>query len=175
MFLDRDGTIIRDCHYLRDPARVVLEDGVVEGLLHLQKLRFVLVIVSNQSGIGRGFLTNDDVKKVNNRLEEILSAEGVHILAWFICPHTPKEACDCRKPRSGLIEQAVREQNLDLSKSIIIGDKASDMELAQACNLTGYLVRTGHGHEYSEWAEVAGFSTFGNLYEAAISIAGKVR
>jgi histidinol-phosphate phosphatase family protein len=170
VFLDRDGTIIKDCHYLKDPNKVVFEDRAIEALQHLQKMKFALVVISNQSGIGRGLLSVDDVNKVNNRVEKVLFENGVRTLGWFICPHRPEQSCNCRKPKPGLIEQAVGAFHLDLEKSFMIGDKASDLQLAQFFGIRGYLVRTGYGHRHSDWAKGAGFPVVDNLYEAAISI-----
>lgn len=145
VLLDRDGTLIVEKNYLADPTGVELEEGVVEGLTQLQRAGYRLVVVTNQSGIGRGYYTLSDAQAVNQRVAELLAARGVLIDGWYICPHRPDADCDCRKPRPGLALAAAKDLSLDLAHSWVIGDKASDVELAAAFDGRGLLVATGEG------------------------------
>ncbi len=147
IFIDRDGVLIVDQHYISAPADVVLIPGACEGLLAAQAAGYLLIVVTNQSGIGRGFFTEDDYHKVMDRLADLLSAGGVYLDGIFYCPHSPEANCSCRKPRSGLLDEASTVYNWDASRSWVIGDKMSDISLARNCNLGGILVETGHGLE----------------------------
>lgn len=144
-FLDRDGTIIVERHYLHDPAAVVLLPGAVDGLRALQELGFRLVVVTNQSGVGRGYFTQADVDAVHARLEALLATAGVRLDGIYCCPHRPEEGCACRKPATGLVDRACAELGLDPRTSVMIGDKASDIELGARCGMATILVRTGYG------------------------------
>lgn len=165
--LDRDGTVIVEKHYLCDPAEVVLEAGAVEGLKRLQALGLPLVVVSNQSGVGRGKFGIEAVNAVNARVGELLANEGISIEAWYFCPHAPEEVCDCRKPLPGMARQAASELGLDLARSVVIGDKRSDVELAHAVGGVGILVLTGHADTDRDWARRHDIPMARNLVEAA--------
>lgn len=128
VFLDRDGTIIFDRGYTSAPAKVALMLGVANSLQKLANAGFVLVIVTNQSGIGRGYFTEKDMHRVNNRMLELLKKENLFIDAIYFCPHKPDDLCECRKPRPGLLFKAARELNIDIAASAMIGDKISDLE-----------------------------------------------
>lgn len=151
-FLDRDGTIIVERDYLGDPDGVVLESGAAEGLRALAGAGFRLIVVSNQSGVARGRLTIAQVERVNARVAELLAVEGVTIAGWYFCPHGPDDGCNCRKPLPGLIDQATAQWPTDLDRSVVIGDKDSDVLAGVARGVPGYLVLTGHGCEHAEWA-----------------------
>ncbi len=153
VFLDRDGTLIVERHYLRDPDLVALEEGVADGLIRLQEHGHPLIVVSNQSGIGRGLITLQDVQRVNSRVAALLGEFGVEILGWYLCPHAPPTACECRKPLPGMPLEASRDWRLELAGSYVIGDKQCDLELADAIGGTGILVTTGHGREALAWAQ----------------------
>ena len=153
VFLDRDGTLIVEKQYLSDPDGVVLEEGVVDGLGRLQLHGHRLIVLSNQSGIGRGMFTEHDAQRVNERVAALLSRYGIEILAWYMCPHAPDAGCDCRKPLPGMPLNASRDWHLDLAGSYVIGDKPCDLELADAIGGTGILVTTGHGSEAAVWAK----------------------
>jgi D-glycero-D-manno-heptose 1,7-bisphosphate phosphatase len=167
VFLDRDGTLIVEKRYLDDPAGVCLEDSVVAGLLLLQTAGHPLIVISNQSGVGRGFFTEADARAVNARADELLRREGINILAWYICPHTPDAACDCRKPLPGMATAAAHDWNLSLPGSYVIGDKRVDLEFADAIGGTGILLTTGHGLADATWANAAGRPVFDGMNEAA--------
>lgn len=145
VFLDRDGTLIEERHYLHEPDEVVLLPGAIEGLRRLRDLGLALVVVTNQSGIGRGYYDADALSRVHTRLIGLLAAEGVRLDGLYACPHTPEDGCACRKPRPGLVEQARRELGLAPAGSFVIGDKACDIVLGQAIGAVTVLVTTGYG------------------------------
>jgi histidinol-phosphate phosphatase family protein len=144
-FLDRDGTLIVEKHYLRDPGAVELLPRAADGLRELRGLGFRLVLVTNQSGVGRGYFGVADVEAVHSRLEALLAAAGVRLDGIYWCPHRPEEGCACRKPAPGLVERACADLALDPTRSVMIGDKACDIEMGRRCGMTTILVRTGHG------------------------------
>lgn len=174
VFLDRDGTLIVEKHYLCDPDEVELEQQATEGLLLLRKLSLPLVVVTNQSGIGRGMFDEDAAKTVNARVASLLQAQGVEIAGWYICPHAPDVPCQCRKPLGGLPRQAQKELGIELSGSFVIGDKRSDVEMADAIGGTGILVGTGHGAQSLAWARRSGRLHAPDLLAAARIIASKL-
>lgn len=155
VFLDRDGTLIVERNYLGDPAGVVLLDGVPQALKQLADAGFFLVMVTNQSGVARGFFTMEDVEKVNDRVQELLSKEGVRLDAVYVCPHHEQGTvleyavpCACRKPNPGMALAAAEDWNLDLSASYMIGDKPADVSFGRNFGAReSYLVRTGYGAE----------------------------
>lgn len=167
VFLDRDGTIIEERGYLADPAGAVLENKAAEGLRAMAAMGYALVVVSNQSGIARGYFTSDSAEAVNRRIADLLAREGVDILAWYFCPHGPADGCRCRKPLPGMLEQAAREHDLDLPNSFVIGDKRVDVELALAAGCVGILVETGYGRENAAWALTAGYAVCRDLLDAS--------
>lgn len=162
-FLDRDGTIIVEHNYLRDPDLVVLETGAVEGLRYLANAGYLLIVLTNQSGIARGYFGAEQAEMVNERVRQLLSAEGVELSAIFTCPHAPGDGCDCRKPRPGLALAAAAEFNLDLKRSLMIGDKQSDLQLAEAIGATAILVTSGYGRASVEWARENNVDVIPNL------------
>jgi histidinol-phosphate phosphatase family protein len=171
VFLDRDGTLIVEKDYLSDPDGVCIEAGVVEGLSMLRALGHPLIVLSNQSGIGRGMFDERDAHRVNARLDAVLRERGVDILAWYLCPHAPESGCACRKPSPGMALAAAREWHLELAGAFVIGDKQSDLELADAIGGTGLLVTTGHGLESADRARAHSRPVFADLRSAAAYIA----
>lgn len=143
--LDRDGTIIVDKHYLADPAGVELLPGALEGLQAMRDLGLGLVVVSNQSGVGRGMFGEAEVRAVNARLAELLAQGGVEMAGWYHCPHAPEAGCQCRKPAPGLLLAAARDLGFEAAQAFVVGDKASDVELGRRCGAGSILVRTGKG------------------------------
>ncbi len=127
-FLDRDGTLIEDAHYLKDPAAMVLCPGAASGIRRLNEAGVAAVVITNQSGIARGYLTPGDLEAQHQRLRQLLAAAGAQLDAIYACPHHPDDGCACRKPATGLITQAARELRLDRRRSVVIGDKPSDRE-----------------------------------------------
>jgi D-glycero-D-manno-heptose 1,7-bisphosphate phosphatase len=145
VLLDRDGTLIVEKHYLSDPDQVELIEGAADGLRRLAARGLGLVIVTNQSGIGRGYFDAARVSEVHARMLRELRAEGVELDGIFVCPHHPDEQCACRKPRTGLVLQAAAELGFEPSRAFVVGDMASDVGLGRALGATTLLVRTGHG------------------------------
>jgi D-glycero-D-manno-heptose 1,7-bisphosphate phosphatase len=134
LLIDRDGTLIVDVGYPRDPGRVEPLPGAVDALRTLQQ-RFALVIVSNQSGLGRGLITEAEAHAVHDRVIAVFARGGIRFAGAYYCPHAPEASCPCRKPAPGLLLDAAGELDLDLAGSIMIGDKPSDIAagLAAGC------------------------------------------
>jgi D-glycero-D-manno-heptose 1,7-bisphosphate phosphatase len=152
VFLDRDGTLIEDKHYLSDPEGVEFIDGAVEALRRLDEAGYELVVVTNQSGVGRGYMTEADVEAVHDRLDALLAKEGLELTDIYYAPYIedaedPKyrEGRRFRKPRPGMIEKAVSEHGLDVEQSFMIGDKGSDVEAGHRAGTRTVLVKTGKG------------------------------
>lgn len=145
LFLDRDGVMLVEKDYLCDPSQVELEAGVGEALCRARQAGYRLVGVSNQSGLGRGRFGEAEFDAVMSRFAALLEAAGCPLDGFFYCPHAPQAGCRCRKPELGLLEEAAREMRWDRSRSWVVGDKISDVDLARAAGLRGILVRTGHG------------------------------
>ncbi len=139
VFLDRDGTLMRDVEYCSDPKQVEIFDGVPQALRRLKDAGFKLIVITNQSGIGRGYFTEQDYRAVE---EEVQNRLGV-IDATYFCPDKPDAGCRCRKPQPGLILDAQRDHNLDLTRSFLIGDKPLDAECGRNAGLRTVLVQTG--------------------------------
>lgn len=149
VFLDRDGTIIEDADYLADPDGVRLVPGAVDALRRLREAGYLLVVVTNQSGIARGLYTEADYHAVAARLDGILEEEGVPVDAVKHCPHHPDETgpCACRKPAAGMYLEAAAELGIDPVRSWYVGDKVTDVLPARELGGRGILVRTGYGAE----------------------------
>jgi D-glycero-D-manno-heptose 1,7-bisphosphate phosphatase len=145
VLLDRDGTIIVDKNYLADPEGVELIDGAGEGLLRLAGLGLGLVVVTNQSGIGRGYFTVADLEEVHRRLSHELEQRGVELDGIYWCPHGPEDGCVCRKPRIGLIERAATDLQFDPARSFVVGDLPRDIQMGKAIGATTILLREGRG------------------------------
>src|SRR5215831_13250257 len=128
-FIDRDGTIIRDAAYVRDPADVELLPGAAEAIRRLNDAGVPVIVVTNQSGIARGLLTRDDYRRVAARIDGLLSAHGAQIDATYVCPHFPEISgpCDCRKPGLKLYRDAIADFGIDASRSVFVGDRWRDV------------------------------------------------
>jgi histidinol-phosphate phosphatase family protein len=142
VFLDRDGTLIDDVHYIADPAQVVLRPGAAESVRRLNAAGWLAIVVTNQSGIARGRVTEDDYRRVEARVAELLAAGGARLDASYFCPHLPEVTgpCPCRKPGTALYEQAAAEHGIDLARSAYVGDKLRDIEPARRLGGLGVLV-----------------------------------
>ncbi len=145
VLLDRDGTINEDRGYLSDPAELVLIPGAARAVKRLNDLGVKVIVITNQSGVGRGYFTESDLESVNRRLAELLEAEGARIDGVYYCTHRPDEGCECRKPRSGMAKAAALDHDFDPAAAFVVGDKASDVELAWSFGARGVLVTTGYG------------------------------
>jgi D-glycero-D-manno-heptose 1,7-bisphosphate phosphatase len=139
IFLDRDGTLVVDVGYPRDPDRVELLPGAAAALRRLSA-QAALVIVSNQSGIGRGLIAPDEARAVHDRMIARFADEGVTFAGSYYCPHAPDDDCACRKPQPGLLLQAARELDLDLPRSVMVGDKPTDVEVGRAAGCAAALL-----------------------------------
>jgi len=157
VFLDRDGTVIKDKHYLSDPEGVELFPGVPRALRDLRDEGYQLVIVTNQSGVGRGYMTEADVEAVHDRLRDRLGEEGINLTDIYYAPYH-EDADDPqyrrnrydRKPRPGMIETAVDEHEIDAGNSYMIGDKESDLVAGRRAGCASILVRTANGPETAQ-------------------------
>lgn len=154
IFLDRDGTINEDVNFLSSPEQLVLIDGSAEAIKMINELGLKVIVFTNQSGIARGYLTEDDLHRIHKRLDELLAQRGARIDAYYYCPHHPTEGngeyrveCECRKPKDGMLQRASREQNIDLKKSFVIGDRCIDVQAGRTAGATTILVLTGYGRE----------------------------
>jgi D-glycero-D-manno-heptose 1,7-bisphosphate phosphatase len=145
VLLDRDGTLIVERNYLCDPDQVELIPGAADALRRLAARGLGLVLVTNQSGIGRGFFDEARLAEIHQRLTALLHAERVALDGIYVCPHHPDQACACRKPRTELALRAAAELGFDASACFVVGDMASDVALGRAIGATTLLVRTGHG------------------------------
>ncbi len=144
LFFDRDGTLIQHEPYIRDPELVKLLPKVGETLCELQK-DYLIFVVSNQSGVGRNIMSQDQFEGVHRRFEELLQEAGVQVTEFGYCLHTPEDACLCRKPATGLMDSLSKKFNVDLSMSAMIGDMECDIEMAYRAKTRGFLVLTGEG------------------------------
>lgn len=149
VLIDRDGTINVEKHYLSDPDELQLIPGVGPALRRLTQAGYGIAIITNQSGIARGYFNLERLGQIHDRLNAMLAAEGVTVDGIYICPHGPDDDCDCRKPLPGMAEQAMADHGFDPKLSTVIGDKEVDVELGQAIGAATFLVRTGHGEKYA--------------------------
>jgi len=145
VLLDRDGTLIVDRNYLADPDRVALLPGAVEGLRRLEAAGIRRVVVTNQSGVARGWIAPEALTAVHARLRAMLAEQSATLDGIFACPHREEDNCDCRKPKVGLTRQAAAALGLDLSRVVVAGDKLADLGLARALGVPAFLVMTGSG------------------------------
>lgn len=150
MFLDRDGTLNVEKDYLFRFEDWTYLPGVVGALKELSDLGFLLVVVSNQSGVGRGYYTEADVEKLHQRVKDDLGSHGVSVAGFYFCPHGPTEGCLCRKPEPGLLLRALKDFDIDPNASFMVGDKATDVEAGRRAGATSLLVRTGYGDKEKE-------------------------
>lgn len=157
VFLDRDGVIIEEKDYLSDPDQLCLIPGAAEAIASLNRAGIPVVVVTNQSGVARGYFPESRIQTIHDRLDAMLLSHEARIDAYFHCPHHPTEGsapyikkCDCRKPEPGLLLQAAEKLGLDLDRSFMIGDKSSDLEAGSRAGCFSILVRTGYGQKTAE-------------------------
>jgi len=155
VLLDRDGTINEEIGYVLRPDELRLIPGALGALAGLQALGLGLVVVTNQSPVGRGMMTAGELDAIHERLRDLLAADGVTLEGIEVCPHRPDEGCACRKPGTLMVERAVKALGFDPRESWIVGDHAADMGLGRAVGARTILVRTGHGEEElgKAWAD----------------------
>ncbi len=155
VFLDKDGTMIEDIPYNVDPALMALAPGAAEGLTRLHRLGYRLVVVSNQSGVARGYFAESAIAAVEDRLRSMLAELGVPLTAFVYCPHHPEGsvaeyaiACDCRKPAPGMLLRSAREHGLDTARSWLVGDILDDIEAGRLAGCRTILIDNGNETEW---------------------------
>jgi D-glycero-D-manno-heptose 1,7-bisphosphate phosphatase len=171
VFVDRDGTLIRERRYLAEPEGVELIPGAVQALEEFRRIGLPVVIVTNQSGIARGLYSLEDYQRVAERVVELLGSAGVTPAAVEYCPHHPElsGSCGCRKPAAGMHTRAADRLGLDLARSYYVGDKVCDVEVVNEVGGTGILVRTGHGRDH-ESSVGSGVAVVDDLLAASVLI-----
>lgn len=149
VFLDRDGTLNEDRGYVTSSEQLILFSGVPEALARLNQMGVQVILVTNQSAIGRELMTTQGLQRIHQKLADLLQVHGGHIDEVYVCPHRPEEGCACRKPHVAMISQAAERFSLDLSQCFFVGDKWSDLEAAHKAGIPGVLVMSS---VYSEAA-----------------------
>lgn len=166
--LDRDGVINEDSvDYIKSPSEWTPLPGSIEAIAELTRAGFTIVVVSNQSGIGRGLFTLGDLEAIHGKMEHTVAEAGGRLAGIYFCPHRPDELCDCRKPRTGLLERVIDDFGVSLAGVPLIGDKAADLELARRVEARPILVLTGYGQEAASEATEAGVEIHADLAAAA--------
>ncbi|MBI1861659.1 MAG: HAD-IIIA family hydrolase [Deltaproteobacteria bacterium] len=145
LFLDRDGTIVEDTGYLREASVVDLLPNAAEGLREIRAKGYQLFMVSNQSGVGRGIITDVQFREVHNRVVDCLKREGIELDGFGYCLHKPDDDCHCRKPRTGLVPKEWQGEKIDYAQCLVVGDRRADVDLACSLGATPWLVLTGVG------------------------------
>lgn len=167
IFLDRDGTLIEEVDYLSRIEDLRLFSFSNEAIERLRGAGFLIVVVTNQSGIGRGIYTEADMHTIHEAIQQELSGA---IDRFYFCPHLPCDGCDCRKPKTGMIEAAIRDLGLDVKNSWMIGDKKTDVETGQLAGIRTALVLTGYGTQHKDLLERRPELVAGDLSAAAAEI-----
>jgi D-glycero-D-manno-heptose 1,7-bisphosphate phosphatase len=160
LIVDRDGTVIEDNGYLRAPEGVLLE-GAIDALAEARDRGVALALATNQASIARGIITEELLAEQHAWLGGHIEFDGV-----YVCPHHPDDKCACRKPMPGLIEQAIRELDLDPARTLFVGDKVTDCEAGRAAGVEAVLVRTGNGAAQEDAARGAGYAVVDDLAAA---------
>jgi len=169
VFLDRDGTVNEEVHYLSDSKDLKLLPRVAEAIKMFNDAEYKVIIITNQSAIAKGFLTIEKLNEIHEKLLTLLNKKGAKIDAIYYCPHHPNEGCMCRKPKPGLLLKASKEHNIDLNRSYMVGDKLTDIEAGKRAGCKTILVKTGYGKEEIIKINTDNCPDFitDNLYEAA--------
>jgi D-glycero-D-manno-heptose 1,7-bisphosphate phosphatase len=156
VFVDRDGTLNLEREYLCDPAEFRFFPGVPQAIRRLREAGFLVIVVTNQSGVARGYFTLAEVDSLHAHIQSLLAAQGTTLDAFYVCPHHPqgvppfRKTCSCRKGEPGMLLQAARDFHIDLARSFMIGDKASDLEAGEKAGCSSLLVLTGYGKETAQ-------------------------
>lgn len=173
VFLDRDGTINVEKEYLHRPEDLEFISGVPQAIRRLNQAGFLVIVVTNQSGVARGYFSVADVHHLHQEMQQRLVDEGAHIDAYYLCPHHPDKGldeyrldCDCRKGKPGMLIQAATEWNIDLSDSYIVGDKDSDLLAGIAAGCCPCLVTTGYGEVHRSFADARNIMICKDLMDA---------
>jgi len=151
VFLDRDGTIAEEVGYLNHASRFRMFSFVAAAIHRLNEAGLPVIVVTNQSGVGRGYFPESLVQTVNEMMTQQLAKAGAKIDAVYYCPHVSAENCSCRKPRTGMLDRAAFEHAIDLRRSFVVGDRYGDMQLARNARARSILVRTGYGEGELAW------------------------
>lgn len=174
IFLDRDGNINVEKDYLYRVEDFEFEPGALEAIKIFKELKYLVVVVTNQSGVARGYYTEEDVQNLHRYLGEKSKEAGGSIDAFYYCPHHPEKGigeynkeCNCRKPGPGMFLEAQKELDVDFEKSIVVGDKMSDVKSGENLGMRGILVRTGHGEKEETKAGVT-TEVYDSLYDFAL-------
>tara|TARA_B100001971_G_C18268012_1_gene596279 strand:- start:35101 stop:35625 length:525 start_codon:yes stop_codon:yes gene_type:complete len=141
LFLDRDGTLIYDKHYMHDPKLVEFVPNCLLALKKFKERGYLFYVITNQSGIGRGFFNEEQMHSVHHKMDELFAKEGIKIEQYLHCPHAPEDNCDCRKPSPKLINLVLKDLNYDPKFSFMIGDKQSDVDAGLNAGIQGVLVK----------------------------------
>ena len=172
-FLDRDGVLIEEVNYLSSPDQVHVFPESIRALILLRKNGYKIIVVTNQAGVARGYFTEKGISIVHSEIDRQLELHDLSVDAYYYCPHHPEGTvdgynieCDCRKPKPKMILQAVKDFNIDLENSFLIGDKISDLLAAKNAGCSAALVKTGHGLEHTEKAQLQNFPILKNIEDA---------
>ena len=172
-FLDRDGVLIEERNYISSPSEAEIFPETIQALKILRKNGFKIIVITNQGGVAKGYYKEESIFDVHKEIDRQLAKAKLKIDKYYYCPHHPEGmvkkysvACRCRKPAPGLILDAVKDFNIDLSKSFLIGDKVSDIEAAQNAGCSAILVETGHGQEHVSNARIKNIIVTKNILEA---------
>ncbi|MFO7814002.1 MAG: D-glycero-beta-D-manno-heptose 1,7-bisphosphate 7-phosphatase [Pelovirga sp.] len=177
VFLDRDGTINVEKEYLHRPEDLELIAGVGHAIAQLNRAGFLVVVVTNQSGVARAYFSVEDVNQLHQVMQQRLAAYDAHIDAFYLCPHHPDKGldayridCDCRKGKPGMLLRAAADLNIDLSASFMVGDKDADLIAGIAAGCRPYLVTTGYGEDHRNFALAHNIDVYKDLGQAVNSI-----
>ena len=173
IFLDRDGVINKEVSYLSNPNDFEFIEGSIEALKILKQKGFLIIIITNQAGIARGFFTEETLEAIHSKMIRILKQNNIELDDIYYCPHHPEfnGPCDCRKPNTGMLLKAQLEYNIDLTNSYIVGDTLNDIQTGKAARCKTVLVLTGYGNEEQKnIGTIIPDMIFKNLKEFAINI-----
>lgn len=170
IFLDRDGVIIENrLDYVRSWKDVEFLPGALTALVKLASTPYKIIVVTNQSAVGRGILTFEEAETISNQILSVIKENGGRIDAYYVCPHAPEEECSCRKPKPGMLLAAAQELQIDLQNSLMVGDALTDMQAGQSAGVPrNYLVLTGRGREQLQLPEAVSIQPFSTLRSLAV-------
>ena len=166
LFLDRDGVIIEDRGHVYKKKDIVLIPGSAHAIARMNAMGVPVVVVTNQAGIGRGLYTEADFHTAQDYITQLLASFDAHLNATYFCPHHPDAGCECRKPRPGMLLQAALEMDLNLQRSLMVGDKLSDLEAGRAVGCYTILARTGYGRSVEAHAHRHGIPTWDKVFNS---------
>ena len=174
VLVDRDGTINEEVDYVLEPEQLRLIPGAARAIRDLRELGLGIVVLTNQSPVGRGWISLSDLDAIHEHLSGLLAAEGASVDGYYACPHRPEDGCDCRKPNTGLADRAARDHGFDPAAAFVVGDHRGDVELGRRIAARTFLVRTGHGEEELQSALPFADHVVDDLAEAATLIRNEI-